>query len=144
MSATLLGRAAVFGAGGTLTWSGIAATTEFQHQGNDLTDEVDVATLEDPDNDVISVATSKPRRTVTFDIIPTATSGAGNTLANAKTAMTLPAIGTVVTTSAFSSPDLNTTWNYLGGGKVGETKEGWGKLTLPLTRYGAASLAAVS
>ncbi|MEK9752256.1 MAG: hypothetical protein VW338_03465 [Rhodospirillaceae bacterium] len=128
---TLSGTATVFGADGTVTWTGVTATVK--PVGTNYIDEHDIAELRDGDNDVIALAATNPRKTVEIELIIT-----GALLATAK-AVALPTILASVTLSSMKVDAYNGSYNYVGGGRISTTPEGFARVSIIARQYGGAA-----
>jgi hypothetical protein len=143
-STGLVGRACLHGAGGSITWASVAVNTDRELQGIDLTDEADVQELKNRLGATIGLAAVDPKRRVTFDFIPTGGSGANNTLAQAKAAAKFCALLEVITIDDLGLDDLDGDWQYIGGGRMSITNNGYVKLSLPCAQYDGATFDAVT
>lgn len=136
MSKKLAGRASVFAIDGTLAYTGVA-TIDNEVQAANMTDEFDVVELMDRRGEVIGKAARNRRRTLTIDFIPTdASTSNPQTEAGAKANVAFPDKLALVTLASFGITDIDGDWNYVGGGTVGMTAEGYIRMTLTLARNG--------
>ena len=132
---TLKGKAAVFGLNGDLAYTGVATPSNQLLSGAEVTHNYAKAELVDPaTNEVVGEALSREVLEVSIDFTPVA-DPAGNTLTNARAALKLPAMNAVVALTAFDDSDYNHTFNYVGGGRISFSPDGYCKMTLPLRRY---------
>jgi hypothetical protein len=143
-STGLVGRACLHGAGGAITWASVAANTDRELQGIDLTDEADVQELKSRIGQTIGLAAVDPKRRVTFDFIPTGGSSTNNTLAQAKAATKFCDMLEKITISGLGLDDLDGDWQYIGGGRMSITNSGYVKLSLACAQYDGAVFTAVS
>ena len=112
--------------------------------GADFTHSYTKAELVDPaTNEIVGEALSREAMDVTIDYYPVGLVGT-NTITKAKEALVLPAMNAVVTLTGFDYSAVNATYNYVGGGKISFSPEGYCKMTLPLRRYVAGSDALVT
>ena len=123
------------GIGGTVAYTGIA-TAQNLLVGGSVGDEFNVAELRDGLNNVVGAFASGRKRTCTFEIYIK-----GSSEANAKAIVQLPEPLATVTISGFSvgtgtTPNLlDGDWNYVGGGSVAMSTDGYWKVTLPCARW---------
>lgn len=143
--ATSRGTAAVHTVPGTLAFTGLV-TTQNRMVGASVQDEFAVAELRDGNNNVIGAFASGRVRRATFDIVPYDSNGV---LATAKSNVKLPDPLAVVTIAGFGVDELDGTWNYVGGGSIALSTDGYIRVTLPCAQYDTgngtpAALAAVT
>jgi hypothetical protein len=133
----LTGKAAVYGVTGTLAFAGavVMSTAENKMLGADITDTFDIPELKDGVGNIIGLAAVNRRHEATFDIVPSDTDGSP-TLADAKTAIKLPDPLAIVTIAGFGNTLIDGTWNYIGGGKITFSPDGYIKMSLPCRRVG--------
>jgi hypothetical protein len=144
MAKVVHGRATLHGADGDITWSAITAGTVKEPQSADYDQNFEQVEAKDANGETNGIVAFNDKETLTINILPTAGSGADNTLAKANLAPELPAKMAVVTLSNFAVAAFNGTWNYAGGGKINKTNTGLVSMVLPLQRHGGAAFAVVS
>ena len=138
MPDTVLGVVTCHDVDGGITWTGIATGVTPQPQSAQMTKTADIGEIKNGANKVISVGISNSQNSATFECIPTHASDAS--------AIAIPAVGTVITTTGFEPTELNGTWNMDSGGSITTDSgpDGSTKMTLPLKQYADdASLAIV-
>lgn len=142
MALKLAGRASIHGMDGAFAYTAVAAihgsaslsTTENEVQSINLTDDFDVSELMDRRGELIGMAARNRRLTITVELVITAASDGTQSAANAAANVVLPEKLGLVTLSSFGITLLDGTWNYVGGGSVGLTPEGFLRMTLHLRR----------
>lgn len=129
MPDTVLGIVTCHDLDGGVTWTGIATSVTPQPQSASLTKTADVGEVKNGANKVISVGISNSQNALTIETIPTHATDAS--------AIAIPAVGTVITTSGLEPTELNGTWNMDSGGSMTTDSgpDGSTKLTLPLKQY---------
>lgn len=139
----------MYGVDGSLIILG-AASTDLSAANNKLTgatvtDNFPVAKITDGSN-TLALAAGERTLSATFTIIPW--DGSGTTIASAKSNIKLPdKLATVKiygfgiaaldgSTNGIANDATFATWNYMGGGSITLTPEGYVQVTLPCERYG--------
>ena len=130
-----VGKAAVHTVAGGLAFTGLAKTQN-RLVGTNVTDEFNVAELRDGLNNVIGAVATSHNRRASFDIVPY---DSGGNLATAKSNVKLPDPLAIVTISDFGVDELDGTWNYVGGGSIALTPDGYIRMTLPCAQYDSGS-----
>lgn len=142
MALKLAGRASIHGMDGAVSYTAVAAihgsaslsTTENEVQSVNLTDDFDVSELMDRRGEIIGMASRNRRITITVELVITAASDGSQTTSAAAGNVVLPEKLGLVTLSGFGITLFDGSWNYMGGGSVGLTNEGFLRMTLPLRR----------
>lgn len=132
--ASVLGRAVVFGIDGTVAYTGMA-TTGNEPENLEYTENYKTHETRAKDGETIGLVFYDKQEELTIDFFPCAAAGVG-AIATAKANIVLPAIGAKVTIAAMSGSVANdTTWLYVGGGKIRWENENIVKMTLPLKQF---------
>lgn len=126
-----VGKAAVYSVNGNVEFYGAAMAT-MKLVGAGVTDEFDVAELKDGTGEIIGAGASGRRRKATFEIIPYDASGV---LTTSKLNIKLPEPLAKVTISNFGIDELDGDWNYIGGGQIALSPDGFVRVTLPCAKY---------
>lgn len=139
----MTGEAKVYGADGTLAFTG-AATTTNEAQSLQLSDEFDIAEARNRTGDVKTRSAHNRRHTISVTILWKDGSGTP-TQSTAKSNVKFPTMLATVTLASFGNSLVDGDWNYEGGSHE-YTNDGFCTSTLKLSRYGdtPAVLAAVS
>jgi hypothetical protein len=133
---TILGRCIVWGIDGTMLHSGIVATSDNEPEALDYEETYKEHETILKDGEPGGLVLWFKRENLVVDYYPCEPAGAGS-IANAKTNIELPAIGSKVTIAAMAGARINdTTWLYAGGGRIREESSNIVKMTLPLRQYG--------
>lgn len=131
----LTGKAAVFGLDGTMAYTGLA-TTENEPQSIDYTDQFTTATLKDKKGWTKGMAATDRQGQLTITFYPF-DPASPSVLATARSKVVLPAMLATVTLASFSVDEIDGTYNYIGGGKIRLSNEGYIAMDLPLSRFGS-------
>lgn len=140
--ANQIGLAAVFGAKGTVAYTGVS-TTQNKKLGTPLDDEFNVVEGKDGAGEVFGVAASGRKHKITIVIVPVDPTSPSS-LATAASNIKLPDPLAKVTLAGFGNSLYDGDWNYIGGGKIDETDEGFLKVTLPCGRWGTPTPVAMN
>ena len=141
MAAVQTGIAVVFGFPGTIAMVGIGSVTEanaFFNDSGELSGDHTVDEVRDESNDVRTLVHSGELLEVTLTLTPRSAAGS-NTLASAKTSLTKPTLGTVVTLTGFDDPLLTGAWSYVGGFRNSYRKDGVAQYTMRIRKSPVAA-----
>ena len=132
MASVQTGTAVVFGFPGTFTGLNFTATTYFKDSG-DVSADIKVDEIRNEDNELVGLIHSGESYEITLMMTPQSTS-----IANAKTMLSPPPMGTAVTLLNFHDdinfPFINGAWSYVGGFKVAFKKDGVASYEIKLRR----------
>lgn len=128
----MTGEAKVYGADGTLAFTG-AATTTNEAQSLQLSDEFDIAEARSRTGDVKTRSAHNRRHTISVTILWKDTAGTP-TQATAKAVIKFPTMLGAVTLGSFGNSLIDGDWNY-DGGSVEYTNDGYATGTFKLSRY---------
>lgn len=135
MRMAMIGKAIVWGISGTMVYTGMAATSNNEPTGVDYTEKYQQHFAKSKQGETVGAYLWDKQEEMTIDFYPCADAGAGK-IADAIAAIALPAIGDKVTIAAMKGGVLNdTTWIYLGDGKISEGNDHEVKMTLPLKQF---------
>jgi hypothetical protein len=133
---TILGRCIVWGIDGTMLHSGIAATSDNEPEALDYEETYKEHETILKDGEPGGLVLWFKRENLTIDFYPCEPAGAGS-IAAAKANIALPPAGSKVTIAGMAGAVLNdTTWLYVGAGRIREEASNIVKMTLPLRQYG--------
>lgn len=121
----------MFGADGTLAFTG-AATTTNDPQSLQISDEFDIAEARNKTGDVKTKSAHNRRHMITVQVLWKDASG---TLATAKGNVKFPGMLGAVTLASFGNSLLDGDWNYEGG-SAEYTNDGYCSGTFKLSRTG--------
>lgn len=138
MAVTHKGVGTVFGVSGTAD-SAVPGIAYLTAQSANADENVESVTLRNQEGKVSGAVVYDSNETIEITWVPSAA-----TLANAATAMVLPAPGAVVVLSAFVPTEVNGNWIYMGPGRRQYTNDGIAQFVLTLTRYATDISATIS
>lgn len=125
-------KAAIHSMRGALAFSGIL-TNQNKLMAGALQDNFKLNELEDGEGNTIAVEATGRNHTATFEIIPIAADG---TRASARANIKLPDALALVTISGTDPGSyLDGDWNYVGGGSIEPSTDGWLRVKLPCKRW---------
>jgi hypothetical protein len=114
----MYGRARVYGAGGTMTYTGQDANGEWEIESWEPEYEGELARGPNAIGDISSISAHGETLRVTATVQARAGSGVSNTLANARAILAMPPLGTLMNVQGdnFLIADKGE-WNFAGGGR---------------------------
>ena len=143
------GHAAVYAIDGTIAYTGKAfvdastvalSSANAEPQSVSFGHEFQTIEVKSRAGKTVGMASLNESQTVQVTIIVHA--GAGGTYATAKNAVKLPAPLALVTLAGFdgTGASLDGTYNYVGGGSISLTSEGYHSISLQLKRFEGVAL----
>lgn len=146
---THIGTVFVFGADGTVAWTGTAAatvlTSENEPQEVTATDDITRHVSKSKQGETIGIQLYDPNPKVRVVCMPCAAATGSGAIAAAKANVFLPKKGTAVTLAGFaagpgSGEDYfnSSAWLYLGGGEIALNNEREAVVTMTLERFNTA------
>lgn len=141
MASTLIGTASVFALDGVTVAYTSPAGVVGTPTGINFSDSASQAKAADASGQTFAVGFTEFEHSITVDLMRITDGTPGTTRQGAKDEVVLPAIGTKITLAGFETGSsgtlINGDWNYVGGGTVNLSNNGFMKATLPLKRFGA-------